>query len=75
MKKQINLYKHLKNQQANSYRNVIAALNNTVNQLQSIQPIEEEDRVLNLIINSAINYYEAKLVKKLKGRVSKENKK
>jgi len=49
--KRISLYKHLKNQQANSYRNVIAALNNTVNQLQSIQPLEEDDRVLNLIIN------------------------
>ena len=66
MKKQINIYKPLKNQQANSYRNVIAALNNTLNQLQSMPRIESSDHSLILIINSALNYYETKLSKKVK---------
>lgn len=64
--KRISLYKHLKDDQSNAYRNVVSALINTLTQLQSIPRMEEEDRRINLIVNSAIVYYGTKLSKKLK---------
>lgn len=64
--KRISIYKHLKDDQANAYRNVVSALINTLTQLQSIPRMEEEDRRINLIVNSAIVYYGTKLSKKIK---------